>query len=181
MKVLLVLASLMAVAYAGVGVLTAREEAEAVRLYQLYCAGTSDQGSDGSTFVYCKRSREDTSENLQHTINVQPPPEAPRQVVFVQPPSTQYRHNVVINGEAGQQQKTTIYVLPQKNSHVLDYTDNRPPGGTPIKPSLFFLKNNPGEAESDIGAQPGSPPPGGYLPPKSEPGYKYAPPKAGYA
>lgn len=178
MKVLLVLASFVAVAYGGVGILSLSEEQDALRLWQQYCAGASDQGNDGNTFIYCKRAREDTSETLQHTIEVTPGPETPRQVVFVQPPSTNYKHNVVINGQAGQQQKTTIYVLPQKNTHTLDYEDNRDKGGAPIKPSLYFLKNNPNEESVD--SQP-APPPGAYPPPRPDKGgggYSYNAPKA---
>lgn len=67
-------------------------------LLRRYCAGRSEGGNDGALAVYCKIAREDVTESLQHTIELPRGQEQGQQVVFVQPPSYHYKHDVVVSG-----------------------------------------------------------------------------------
>jgi len=132
------------VAYAGVGVVTPEIEAEALRLWQAYCDGASEGGADGSLYIYCKRSGEKYEESLQHEVNLNGDDAPKEQVVFVQPPSYHYKHDVIVSGGAGAAPKTVIYVKPAKNTHEVNINDQTAPGGAPQKPTLYFLKGNHG-------------------------------------
>jgi len=166
MKVLLVLVLCVASAYAGVGITTAEVEAEALRLWQRYCAGRSEGGNDGALAVYCKIAREDITENLQHNIELPRGQEAGQQVVFVQPPSYHYKHDVVVSGGGGSAPKTVIYVKAAKNTNEVNIVDQTSPSAGPQKPTLYFLKgNHGGEREAQQDSQPVAPPPASYLPP----------------
>lgn len=149
---------------------TPQIEAEALQLYERHCSGRSDGGNDGNLYVYCKRARENIEENLQHQIEVTPGPDAPKQVVFVQPPSYNYNHDITLTGGAGKAQKTVIYVLPSKNSHNVNYNDERDGEIAPEKPSLYFLGNG-GESDSKIDSGSVTPPPAA--------GYRYNAPQQG--
>jgi hypothetical protein len=156
------LASFVALASAGVGVVTPQIEAEALRLWQRYCDGASEGGTDGNTFIYCKRSQEKYEENLQHQLELTPGPEPQQQVVFVQPPSYHYKHDVIVSGGGGSAPKTVIYVKPAKNTHEVNVNDQTSGVAAPQKPTLYFLKGSHGaESEANVGAQPGRPS-GGY-------------------
>jgi len=166
MKVILVLVAFVASAYAGVGVLTPEIEAEAYRLWQRYCASRSEGGNDGALAVYCKIAREDITENLQHSIELPRGQEGGQQVVFVQPPSYHYKHDVVVSGGGGSAPKTVIYVKPAKNTNEVNIVDQSAPNAAPQKPTLYFLKGAHGnEQQAERDATPVAPPPASYLPP----------------
>jgi len=178
----LVFASLIALTYAGVGVVTPEVEREAERLWKQFCEGASEGGNDGDLAVYCKLSRDTYEESLQHQIEVTPPPQAPQQVVFVRPPSYTYKHDVVVSGGGASGQKTVIYVLPSKNKNQVNLVDNTSNTVVTQKPTVYFLKKDHDHSKSqeEVGSQP-APPPGAYLPPKQpEDGYNYQPPRSGY-
>jgi len=161
------------VVYGGVGVTTPEIEREALRLWAAYCGGASEGGTDGSTFIYCKRSRDNYEETLQHTVEIPRGPEAQQQVVFVQPPSYHYKHDVVVSGGGGSAPKTVIYVKPSKNTHEVNVQDQTLPNAAPQKPTLYFLKgSHGGEANEEFASQPQKPPP-------QQQGYVYAPPSRG--
>jgi len=140
----------VATTYAGVGVLTPEIEAEALRLWQAYCDGASEGGTDGNTLIYCKRSGEKIEETKQHELQLTPNTEAKEQVVFVQPPSYHYKHDVIVSGGGGAAPKTVIYVKPAKNTHEVNVNDQTDQSVTPQKPTLFFLKGDHG---ADAGAR----------------------------
>jgi hypothetical protein len=144
------------VAYAGVGVLTPEVEAEALRLWKAYCDGASEGGTDGNTFIYCKKSQDNFEESLQHDVNLTPSEGAREQVVFVQPPSYHYKHDVVVSGGGGSVPKTVIYVKPAKNTHEVNINDQTAPGGAAQKPTLYFLKGNHGGQEEEVAAAAGT-------------------------
>jgi hypothetical protein len=155
----------VASAYAGVGVVTPQIEAEALRLWQKFCATRSEGGNDGGVAVFCKIAPEDITENLEHAVNL-PASQGGEQVVFVQPPSYHYKHDVIVSGGGGSAPKTVIYVKPAKNTNEVNIVDQTQPAGAPQKPSLYFLKgSHGGESEAVRDAQPVSPPGGTYLPP----------------
>jgi len=167
MRVLFVLLAVcLSSSYArpGVGITTAEVEAEAIRLWQRYCAGgRSEGGNDGALTVYCKIAREDVTENLQHNIELPQGAEGGQQVVFIQPPSYHYKHDVLVSGGGGAAPKTVIYVKPAKNTNEVNIVDQTQPAAAPQKPSLFFLKGAHGaEQDTKVDAQP-SPT---YLPPQ---------------
>jgi hypothetical protein len=144
----------VAVAYAGVGVLTPEIEAEALRLWQAYCDGASEGGTDGDAMIYCKKSSEKIEETKQHELQLTPSTEAKQQVVFVQPPSYHYKHDVIVSGGGGSAPKTVIYVKPAKNTHEVNVNDQTDQSVTPQKPTLFFLKGDHGApAAEDAGAR----------------------------
>jgi len=163
-----VLLACIAAANAGVGVVTPEIEAEALRLWQRYCDGASEGGTDGNTFIYCKRSRDKYEENLQHQVQLNAAPEPQQQVVFVQPPSYHYKHDVIVSGGGGTAPKTVIYVKPSKNTHEVNVDDRTSGPSAPQKPTLYFLRGNHGaESETNVDSQPGRP----------TGGYNYQPPR----
>jgi len=130
---------------AGVGVLTPEIEAEALRLWQSYCDGASEGGTDGETYIYCKKSNDKVEETLTHEHALNGPGGAAKdQVIFVQPPAYHYKHDVVVSGGGGQGPKTVIYVKPAKNTHEVNVQDQTVQGEGPAKPTLFFLKGTHG-------------------------------------
>jgi hypothetical protein len=153
--VFVLLGFFVAAAYAGVGVLTPEIEAEALRLWQAYCDGASEGGTDGNTLIYCKRSGEKIEETKQHELQLTPAADAKEQVVFVQPPSYHYKHDVIVSGGGGAAPKTVIYVKPAKNTHEVNVNDQTDQSVTPQKPTLFFLKGDHGgeAAATDAGAR----------------------------
>ncbi|OXA56188.1 uncharacterized protein LOC110849484 [Folsomia candida] len=144
MKVILVLLSMIGACYGGVGVLTPEIEAEALRLWQAYCDGASEGGTDGATSIFCKKSGEKIEETLTHEHALAGGEGAKEQVVFVQPPSYHYKHDVVVSGGGGAAGKTVIYVKAAKNTHEVNVQDQTVAGAGPSKPTLFFLKGNHG-------------------------------------
>jgi len=157
MKTFLVIASLLGVAYAGVGTLSPQEEAEALQLFERLCSGYGAEGQDiGGTLVYCKRGNQDRQETLSHNVNVQDDSRTPAQVVFVQPPPVRYQHRVLVQGSGAQGQQTKVYVLPQQATHELS-ADYRGQQAAPVKPTVYFLKGG------DSSGSP--PPPSSYGPP----------------
>jgi len=178
MKTLLVIASVLGVAYAGVGTLSPQEEAEALQLFERLCSGYGAEGQDvGGTLVYCKRGNDDRQETLNHNVNVQDTSKGQAQVVFVQPPPVRYQHRVLVQGSGAQGQQTKVYVLPQKATHELS-ADYRGQQAAPVKPTVYFLKG--GDSASKPPAY-GAPPPSSYGPPQQQaPGNSYgAPPQGG--
>lgn len=162
-----VLASVLGVAYAGVGTLSPQEEADALQLFERLCSGYgSEQGTDiGGTLVYCKRAQGGRQETLNHNVNVQDTSRAPGQVVFVQPPPVRYQHRVLVQGSGSQGQQTKVYVLPQQATHELT-ADYRGQSATPVKPTVYFLKGD-GSSSSSTGY---GPPPSNPAP-QPNPGY----------
>lgn len=77
--------------------------------YDRYCAGRSEGGNDGALAVFCKIAPEDITENLQHNVELPSPPAAGDQVVFVQPPSYHYKHDIVVTGAGGAAPKTVLF------------------------------------------------------------------------
>ncbi|XP_021951753.1 uncharacterized protein LOC110848756 [Folsomia candida] len=184
MKFLVVLVAVVAYAHlgnCGVGVLTPAIEAEALRLWHSYCNGASEGGTDGSTFIYCKRSNENYEESLQHNVELPRGQEQGQQVVFVQPPSYHYKHDVIVSGGGGSAPKTVIYVKPAKNTNEVNIVDQTRPNAAPQKPTLFFLKGgHGGESQTQVAAQPQQPQPtqSGYnYPPPTQNGYNYPTPR----
>jgi len=125
----------------GVGVVTAEIEAAALELWSKYCGETSEGGTDEvAGVIYCKRATEKVEESLQHEAPLAPQSSQKDQVVFVQPPSYHYKHDVIVTGGGGQGPKTVIYVKPSKNTHEVNVNDQTVPAEGPQKPTLFFLK-----------------------------------------
>jgi len=152
MKIVLVLLSLVAVAYAGVGVLTREVEAEALRLWAAHCDGASEGGTDGTTFIYCKKAKERVEENLTHELALNGAGAPQDQIVFVQPPSYHYKHDVIVSGGGGAAGKTVIYVKPAKNTHEVNVQDQTTAGEGPAKPTLYFLKGAHGADAGGLAA-----------------------------
>jgi len=188
MKSILILLSVIvafvAYAEAGVGVTTLEIEAEAYRLWNKFCDGQSDGGNDEGLTVYCKRPRGIKKQSLTHNIELPRGEEAGQQVVFVQPQSYHYKHDVIVSGGGVAARKTVIYVKPAHHSHTVNVQDRTTPGEAAQKPTLYFLKGNHGGSDStaDIGAVPVTPPdntylPPTYLPPTQKPGYTYDAPE----
>jgi len=163
----------------GVGITTAEVEAEAYRLWNQFCAdASSDGGNDGGLFVYCKRSREDKTENFEHKLELPSKSGQEQQIVFIQPPSYHYNHEVLVSGGGVAARRTVIYVKPAKNTHEINVQDNTQAGEGPKKPTVFFLKGaHGGQAEATTEASPEyvpPPPDNTYLPP---PDNTYLPPQ----
>jgi len=130
----------------GVGVVTEEIEAAALELWQKYCGESSDGGTDDvAGIIYCKRSKEKVEESLQHEAPLAPQSAQKDQVVFVQPPSYHYKHDVIVTGGGGQGPKTVIYVKPSKNTHEVNVNDQTVPAEGPQKPTLYFLKGAHGD------------------------------------
>lgn len=55
-------------------------EAEALALWQKYCASAGSEGGEGALAVFCKIAPEDITENLQHNVELPSPPPAADQV-----------------------------------------------------------------------------------------------------
>lgn len=169
MKSLLILLLIVGVSYAGVGVVTPEIEAEARRLWEQFCDGQSEGGqAPGGAQVYCKRARGAVKMTLKHQANIGPAATPQDQVVFVQPPSYHYKHDIIVSGGGVAARKTVIYVKPAKNTHEVNVQDQTSPGAAPQKPTLFFLKGSHG-SETDIGSVPVTTPPNTYLPPSTPP------------
>jgi hypothetical protein len=193
MKSFLIILSLAATAYAGVGVVTPEIEAEALRLWRQYCDGASEGGTEGNTLIYCKRARGAIKQTFEHTANLPEAAPVQDQIVFVQPPTYHYKHDVVVRGGGVAARKTVIYVKPAKNTHEVNVRDQTNPAAAPQKPTLYFLKGSHG-GDSSSGPQPGTTLPNTYLPPptttspptppptylppnKPSGGYNYPPPE----
>jgi hypothetical protein len=148
MKGLLIFLSSISLALAGVGVLTPEIEAEALRLWQAYCDGASEGGMDGTTFIYCKKSQEKLEEALKHDLSLETKQETQDQVVFIQPPSYNYKHDIIVAGGGGVGPKTVIYVKPAKNTHEVNIQDNTEGRVAPQKPTLYFLTSTHGGGDA---------------------------------
>ncbi|CAL8100386.1 unnamed protein product [Orchesella dallaii] len=182
MRTLLILASALGVAYAGVGTLSPSEEAEALQLFARLCSGYGAEGQDiGGTLVYCKRGKDDRTERLNHNVNVQDNTRQPGQVVFVQPPPVRYQHRVLVQGQGAQGQQTKVYVLPQQASHDLS-ADYRGGQVNAVKPVVYFLKGGESGGSSGYGA-PTRQIETSYGSPSSQPGANYGAPgkSSGYS
>lgn len=156
-----------------------------MRLWNQFCSGGNPEGgSDGDLAVFCKLSKDVYEESLQHEINVTPPSKTPQQVVFVRPPSYNYKHDVVVTGGGQSGQKTVIYVLPAKNKNQVNLVDNTSNQVVTQKPTVYFLKkDHDGEHKQseEVAGEP-APPSGGYLPPpqqQPDSGYNYNAPSRG--
>ncbi|CAL8128648.1 unnamed protein product [Orchesella dallaii] len=167
MKQFMVIATLLGVAYAGVGHLSPSEEAEVLILFHKLCSGYGSEvnGQDlGWARVYCKRASGVITESQTHKVKV-PGLSGQAQTVFVQPPPVRYHHNVEIVSDGGQGGQTKIYVLPQTATHTVHAKGHIKPG-TQVKPVVYFLKGG----SSSIS--------GGYGTPQQpfQPGYGMTPP-----
>lgn len=133
------LAMLVTLAHGGGRTLSAQESAQFLSLFRRYCGpGTQSPGQDGNTFFYCKTSDQPASDvRVEHEEEITAG-ETPKQVIFVQPPPTNFVHNVALKGSPGNPQQTEIYVLPQQATHDLQLQDVRSTAQT-VKPSLYFL------------------------------------------
>ncbi|CAL8124127.1 unnamed protein product [Orchesella dallaii] len=148
LKIVLVILSVTSCTYAGGKTLSVQESRAALDLFKRYCnGGSSSQNQDGNTFYYCKFSD-------SGPITLQVPHEAevdsgetPKQVVFVQPPSFQYVHNLALRGSPGSPQQTDIYVLPPTAEHSLNLQDTRS-SVQAAKPSLYFITPEQSESSS---------------------------------
>lgn len=135
---------LVAYASAGVGVLSPAEEQDVLNLFAKVCSdGRSEGAQIGDNKVYCKNAPDLISEIVNHQVTV-PGTQIGDQVVFIRPPPVVYKHNVQIQGSGGTNQKTKIYVLPQKSQHEISSQYN--PGVTVTqKPTVYFLKSDGGD------------------------------------
>ena len=145
-------------ANAGGRTLSAAESAQFLAMFQRYCSNPrASPTQEGNTFFYCKTSDAGPATiNVNHDEEIQPG-NTPKQVIFVQPPSYQYIHNVALRGSPGNPQQTDIYVLPSTAEHQLQLQDTRT-AQEAIKPSLYFLQNDqqPGIAPRPGGSQGGN-------------------------
>ncbi|CAL8128650.1 unnamed protein product [Orchesella dallaii] len=160
-----VIASILGVAYAGVGHLSPSEEADALQLFHKICSGYGSEGAGqdlGWTRVYCKKASGVITESQNHMVKV-PGQSGQAQTVFVQPPPARYHHKVEIVSDGGQGGQTKIYVLPQTATHTVHAKGHIKPG-TQVKPVVYFLK---GGSSSN---------PGGYGPPQQPSPPEYGPP-----
>lgn len=105
---------------------------------------SQEGGTDGTTAIFCKKSGEKIEESLTHEHALGGPGAVSDQVIFVQPPSYHYKHDVLVSGGGGSAAKTVIYVKPAKNTHEVNVQDQTAPGEGPQKPTLYFLKGNHG-------------------------------------
>jgi len=172
MRTLLIIASVIGVAYAGVGQLSLSEEQDALNLFNRLCSGYGSDGQDlGGTRVYCKRGQGEITETQNHRVTV-PGSSGQSQTVFVQPPSVRYVHTVDIVSSGGQGTQTKIYVLPQKATHTINPNVQQRPGSQ-VKPVVYFLKGGISSSSSSGGYGPSS----GYGPPQqTQPPQGYGPP-----
>ncbi|ODM91075.1 hypothetical protein Ocin01_15605 [Orchesella cincta] len=183
MKIVLVFVGLIALTYAGVGVVTPEVEREAERLWKKFCEGASEGGNDGDLAVYCKLSRDSYEESLQHQIEVTPPPQALNRWC-----SSVHQHTRIsmmwwLLEEVLPVRRRLFTFCPSKNKNQVNLVDNTSNTVVTQKPTVYFLKKDHDHSKSqeEVGSQPASPP-GGYLPPPKEPdnGYNYQPPRSGY-
>ncbi|ODM97734.1 hypothetical protein Ocin01_08947 [Orchesella cincta] len=177
MRTFLIFAAAFGVAYAGVGVLSPSEEAEALQLFAKLCSGYGSDGQDiGWTRVYCKRGSGEITENTNHKVNV-PGSSGQAQTVFIQPPPARYHHNVEIWSGGNQGGQTKIYVLPQKATHTVTPNVQKTPG-TQVKPVVYFLNNGASSTSTGYGPPSKQPsaPSYGSPPPPHKPPQNYGPP-----
>ncbi|CAL8128679.1 unnamed protein product [Orchesella dallaii] len=173
MKTLLIFASALSIAYAGVGTLSPSEEAEALNLFNRLCNGYNSEGQVvGGTRVYCKRGSGEISESRNHRVSI-PGQSGSGQTVFIQPPAARYHHNVEIVAGGGEGDRTKIYVLPQQATHTINPNIQQTPG-TQNKPVVYFLKGGSSSGSSSGSNQ------GSYGPPPSNTNYGAPPSKPNY-
>jgi len=156
---LLIAATLVAYVNAGGKTLSPQESAQFLQLFRRYCSSpASGPTQEGNTFFYCKTSDGGpVTQNLNHESEIASG-DTPKQVIFVQPPSYQYIHNVALRGSPGNPQQTDIYVLPPTAEHNVQLQDTR----TSVqaqKPSLYFLSNDQQQQGQQGGNQIGLPSP----------------------
>jgi len=142
MKALCVLACWLTVAYGGVVPWTQSGEEYAINLYKQYC-GYGDKGVNGDIHWYCKNGPQGSDEYFEHHKNLKSQTQTQKQVIFINMPGKKIRHKVRVDGSAGVQQDTNIYVLPPKITHEVDITGDIKTHSEPSKPHTFFLKKNP--------------------------------------
>ncbi|CAL8128072.1 unnamed protein product [Orchesella dallaii] len=182
MRTLLVLVSVFGAAFAGVGILTPREEAEVLQLYRTHCGGWGSSGQEhGWGSIHCKRSPEELTQTAHYNVRV-PGSSGGAQTIFVQPPAVRYNHRVQIQGSGGAGSQTKVYVLPQKATHQLT-SDFRPGQNGEAKTQVFFLKGDNSNSVSGGSGGGGygapanqSPPQGNYGPPPNQTPQNYGPP-----
>jgi len=113
-------------------------------MFEQFCANAANDGSRsaGNAMIFCKRAIENFNEEMAHNIDIPSNQQSGQQVVFIQPPSTNYNHQVTLTGQGAQGQKAVIYVLPQKNTHTIRPNFNLAGPAAPAKPTVYFLRNN---------------------------------------
>lgn len=146
---------MVALANAGGRSLSAQESAQFLALFRRYCSNPSSSPSqDGNTFFYCKTSDQPAQTlTIDHSADVDAG-QTPKQVIFVQPPPTNYVHNVALRGSPGNPQETEIYVLPSSAEHTLQVQDTRS-AVQAQKPSLYFLNQDGNQGNPRPGVLPG--------------------------
>ncbi|CAL8128670.1 unnamed protein product [Orchesella dallaii] len=172
MRVLMIVAaSLLGVAYAGVGRLTASEEANIISIFKRACNGAGPEEQNiGGMRVYCKKGPGETNHRETHEVTVKPEPGS-AQAVFVEPPPANYQHDVIIRTQPGEGDETKVYVLPQQATHTINPKVIRPPG-THSKPTVYFLNGGNGGGRSGSSSSSGFNPnsiQGEYIPSSSQP------------
>jgi len=152
-QVFLALVALMVSStHAGTRAALPGEEARALSLWDKYCAGDKDGGTEGNLFIHCKHPLEQLRKTLSTSIQAQVPKSEQReQIIFVSPPKLHFDHQLEIRGGAALEPKTIVYVKPAKTSHTYE-ADLQIPENEHKKPELVFLSSG-GSANKGVGVE----------------------------
>lgn len=83
---------------------------------------------------------------LQNSTNIS----AGNEYIVIDPPYHKYTHKIKLTGSRAAGPKTTIFVRPPKNRHVLELQDDTSSNYKPSKPTVVYLK--PEKVQDSSGA-----------------------------